>query len=192
MLEIVRRPSASSWRSVAPACAINPATGMTTWQRALIRGSDWYLAAMRAADAIAFGRAAPISSARDSTPIEFTVAPSVTMLSLNASRNDRSMGCRWRIRYSTASASPGPSSSVDRNRCVRSDTSSDIDANPGVSISTMSRSRSDGHSTSTYEIASASWSPSENSSSRSVRRKRSSTGSPRYGIAVTRYMWLLR
>ena len=40
----------------------------------------------------------PISSARDSTPIEFTVAPSVAMLSLNASRNDRSIGCRWRIR----------------------------------------------------------------------------------------------
>ena len=45
---------ASSWRSVVAAWAIRPATGMTTWQRALMRGSARYLAAMRSAAAMAF------------------------------------------------------------------------------------------------------------------------------------------
>ena len=78
-----------------------------------------------------------------------------TWVSWNASRKRMSVGCRWRIRYTTASAWLSWVDSASTNLWVRAERSEEIEARPGVSINDSSVNADDGHSTTMLSTRSA-------------------------------------
>ena len=93
-----RRAIASSSRSVHAAWAISPATGTTAWHSEC----DARVASVAGGDLLGGrhgvrARRADLVGAREHGDRVHRGA-GVAMLSLNASRNDRSVGWRWRSR----------------------------------------------------------------------------------------------
>ena len=90
------------------------------------------------------------------------------------------------MRYTTASASVGVSSSGSRNATVRRETSFDVEAIPGVSIKVVARRLCAGQSTTSRSHSSADVAPRLISSAPSCRRTGSGRGVPMCGCSTIR------
>ena len=107
------------------------------------------------ADSIASMRPAPISSARDATPITPSAPADPPTSSPICLSSAMSAALSVRSRNTTASTRGTPSSGTS-SRSVRSETSRDSDEVPGVSMMVVSTSSAAGHSTSRSTTSSGS------------------------------------
>jgi len=121
----------------------------------------------------------------------FTAVARATPWSWNDSRKRTSPACRWRIRYTTASAAVGSSEGA-RNWWLRAETSTEMESMPGVSISVVPRKLCEGQSTVSRSILSGAVPPRSNVSAPSLRWMDSWRGlpggepGPPRGCSVTR------
>ncbi|CKT20347.1 Uncharacterised protein [Mycobacterium tuberculosis] len=137
----------SVWRSVRAVSARSPDTGTTAWQMPIWFSSRVNRLATSLAESIASMRPAPISSARDATPMmprAPTDPPTSPPICLSSAT---SAAFRVRNRNTTASTRGTPSAGTS-SRNVRSEASHANDDVPGVSTMVASMSSSAGHSTS--------------------------------------------